>query len=245
MTSNELPCQGNCLGADGGHIANLGPLIAQVLGARARADTHSTRGANPRFRFEIDGAASTEIHRIRAARWQSRGIRLPYPLASRSPLPYMRLKINNYGITCDIAGRNGFFARSPTKADANLTASSRNLNPAHSWTAASIWIPALGGWLLLLWGATNMDSPRSAANDAHVRMVSGKLAGSVHHVDRHDGHDVSVGSAWFCAVSAEPEAQRRSENASFCRCLSRIVGSVQWRRLQRNGRCSRSVGCRQ
>lgn len=48
---------------------------------------------------------------------------------------------------------------SPTKADANLTASSRDLIRAHAWTAASIWAPTLVGWLLLLWGATNMHSP--------------------------------------------------------------------------------------
>ena len=30
---------------------------------------------------------------------------------------------------------------------------------AFPWTAAVIWTAALGGWLLLLWGATNMSSP--------------------------------------------------------------------------------------
>jgi predicted metal-binding membrane protein len=49
--------------------------------------------------------------------------------------------------------------RSPTTADVNLTASSRDLIRTHPWTTAGIWAPTLGGWLLLLWGATNMDSP--------------------------------------------------------------------------------------
>ncbi len=40
-----------------------------------------------------------------------------------------------------------------------LTASSRDLIRAHPWTTAGIWAPTLGGWLLLLWGATNMQSP--------------------------------------------------------------------------------------
>jgi hypothetical protein len=50
-------------GADGGHIANLGPLIAQVLGARPARITFD-KGANARFRFEVDGAASTEMEPI-------------------------------------------------------------------------------------------------------------------------------------------------------------------------------------
>jgi predicted metal-binding membrane protein len=39
-----------------------------------------------------------------------------------------------------------------------LTSSSGGLVRAHPWTAAGIWASTLGAWLLLLWGATNMDS---------------------------------------------------------------------------------------
>jgi predicted metal-binding membrane protein len=40
-----------------------------------------------------------------------------------------------------------------------LSSSSRDLVRAHPWTAAGVWGATLGAWLLLLWGATNMDSP--------------------------------------------------------------------------------------
>ncbi|MCI4679879.1 DUF2182 domain-containing protein [Rhodoblastus acidophilus] len=49
--------------------------------------------------------------------------------------------------------------RSPTKVDQSVTASSRELIFERPWTAAGIWAATLGGWLVLLWGATNMDSP--------------------------------------------------------------------------------------
>jgi predicted metal-binding membrane protein len=40
-----------------------------------------------------------------------------------------------------------------------LTASWRDLIRAHPWTTAGIWAATFGGWLLLLWGAINMQSP--------------------------------------------------------------------------------------
>lgn len=40
-----------------------------------------------------------------------------------------------------------------------MTTSSRDLISARPLTAAGIWVATLGGWLLLFWGATNMDSP--------------------------------------------------------------------------------------
>lgn len=48
---------------------------------------------------------------------------------------------------------------SPTKAEPNLTTSLLALIRERPWTAASIWVATLGGWLLLLWGAINMHSP--------------------------------------------------------------------------------------
>ena len=55
--------QGIFSGADGGHLANLGPLIAQVLGARSARITFD-KGANSRFRLEVEGAASTEMQPV-------------------------------------------------------------------------------------------------------------------------------------------------------------------------------------
>ena len=81
--------QGIFLGDDGGHIANLGPLIADVLGARPARITFD-KGANARFRFEVDGAASTEMEPIQGqggGTTEIKVIRLPYRLASRSPCP--------------------------------------------------------------------------------------------------------------------------------------------------------------
>jgi len=56
----QAALQGIFSGADGGHIANLGPLIGQVLGARP-AKISFSESAHRQYRFEVDGAASTEI----------------------------------------------------------------------------------------------------------------------------------------------------------------------------------------
>lgn len=48
---------------------------------------------------------------------------------------------------------------SHTRADQSRTASSRDLILERPWTAAGIWAATLAGWLALLWGAFNMDSP--------------------------------------------------------------------------------------
>ena len=63
MTGNAQPCRGSSPGADGGHIANLGPLIGQVLGARPAKITFES-GPKAHFRFEVDGAASAEFEPV-------------------------------------------------------------------------------------------------------------------------------------------------------------------------------------
>jgi hypothetical protein len=105
--------QGIFSGADGGHIANLGPLIGQVLGVRPARITF-VRGANSRFSFEVTGAASTEIQPIQGQGGGTAEIK-GHPLALSPGQPVTvsrasRLKIEDYGISCEIAGRNGFFA---------------------------------------------------------------------------------------------------------------------------------------
>jgi len=54
-----------------------------------------------------------------------------------------------------------FSRHSHTKADQSLAASSRDLIFERRWTALGIWLwpSAFGGCLVLLWGATNMNSP--------------------------------------------------------------------------------------
>jgi predicted metal-binding membrane protein len=52
-----------------------------------------------------------------------------------------------------------FTRHSHTKVDQSLAASSRDLMFERGWAALGVWALALGGWLVLLWGATNMNSP--------------------------------------------------------------------------------------
>jgi hypothetical protein len=105
--------QGIFSGADGGHIANLGPLIGQVLGARPAKITFE-RGAKDRFRFQVEGAASTEFEPIQGQGGAPSEIKgHPLAVSPGQPVTVSRashLKIGDYGISCDIAGRNAFFA---------------------------------------------------------------------------------------------------------------------------------------
>jgi hypothetical protein len=105
--------QGIFSGADGGHIANLGPLIGQVLGARPAKITFE-RGAKDRFRFQVDGAASAEFEPIQGQGGAPSEIKgHPLAVSPGHPVTVSRaseLKIGDYGISCDIAGRNAFFA---------------------------------------------------------------------------------------------------------------------------------------
>jgi hypothetical protein len=105
--------QGIFSGADGGHIANLGPLIGQVLGARP-ARINFDEGPTAHFRLEVDAVVSTEMDPIEGQGGGTAEIK-GHPLVVSPGQPVTvaraaRLQINDYGITCDIAGRNGFFA---------------------------------------------------------------------------------------------------------------------------------------
>jgi hypothetical protein len=105
--------QGIFSGAEGGHVANLAPLFAQVLGVRMARITFE-KGANARFRFEVDGAASAEIAPIEGQGGGTVEIK-GHPLAISPGEPVTasrasRLRIDDYEISCDITGRNGFFA---------------------------------------------------------------------------------------------------------------------------------------
>jgi hypothetical protein len=109
----QAALQGVFSGADGGHLANLAPLIGQVLGARP-AEITFDRAANSRFRFEVEGAASTEMEPIQGQGGGTTEIQgHPLAVSPGHPVTVARassLKIDDYGIACDIAGRNGFFA---------------------------------------------------------------------------------------------------------------------------------------
>lgn len=105
--------QGIFSGADGGHLANLGPLIAEVLGARPARITFD-EGANAKFSLEVDGAASTAIAPIEGQGGGAVQIEgHPLAVSPGQPVTVSRashLTIKDYGIACDISGRNGFFA---------------------------------------------------------------------------------------------------------------------------------------
>jgi hypothetical protein len=109
----QAALQGVFSGADGGHLANLAPLIGEVLGARPAAITFD-EAANSKFRFEVEGAVSTEMEPIQGQGGGTTEIKgHPLTVAPGYPVTVSRasnLKIDDYGITCDIAGRNGFFA---------------------------------------------------------------------------------------------------------------------------------------
>jgi hypothetical protein len=88
-------------------------LIGQVLGVRPARITFD-KGANARFRFEVDGAVSTEMEPIEGQGGGTIEIKgHPLAVSPGQPLTVSRashLKINDHEIACDIAGRNGFFA---------------------------------------------------------------------------------------------------------------------------------------
>ncbi|MCI4679880.1 DUF1326 domain-containing protein [Rhodoblastus acidophilus] len=105
--------QGIFSGADGGHLANLGPLIGEVLGARPARISFSESG-NRQFRFEVDGAASTEMEAIQGQGGGTTEIK-GHPLAISPGYPVTvsrasHLRIDDFGIKCEVGGRNGFFA---------------------------------------------------------------------------------------------------------------------------------------
>jgi hypothetical protein len=109
----QAALQGIFSGADGGHIANLGPLIGQVLGARP-AKISFSESAHRQYRFEVDGAASTEIVAIQGQGGGTTEIKgQPLAISPGQPVTVSRsthLKIDDFGIKCDVGGRNGFFA---------------------------------------------------------------------------------------------------------------------------------------
>jgi hypothetical protein len=105
--------QGIFSGADGGHVANLGPLIGQVLGVRPTA-IEFERAANSRFRFQVKDAASTEFEPVSGQAGGAVEIKgHPLAVSPGEPVTVSRassLKIDDHGIACEIAGRNAFFA---------------------------------------------------------------------------------------------------------------------------------------
>ncbi len=105
--------QGIFSGADGGHIANLGPLIGQVLGVRPTA-IEFERAANSQFRFRVKDAASTEFEPVSGQGGGAVEIKgHPLAVSPGQPVTVSRassLKIDDHGIACEITGRNAFFA---------------------------------------------------------------------------------------------------------------------------------------
>ena len=104
--------QGIFSGAAGGHLASLGPLIGEVMGARA-ADIRF-EGGGKRFSLSVDGAASVEIEAIAGQGGGAVDITgHPLAIAPGQPATVARstsLSIDDHGVHCEIDGRSGLFA---------------------------------------------------------------------------------------------------------------------------------------
>ncbi len=94
------------------HLASLGPLIDEVMGAhdpdiRFEADSK-------RFSLSVDGAASVEMEAIAGQGGGAVNITgHPLAIAPRQPATVARgnhLSIDDHGVHCEIDGRSGLFA---------------------------------------------------------------------------------------------------------------------------------------
>jgi hypothetical protein len=103
--------QGIFSGAAGGHLANLRPLIGEVLGVRpARI---AFEGGGKHFKLTVDGVGSAEIEAIAG---QSDGpVQISgHPLA---PVPGVavtvarsqHLRLADHGLRCEVSRKNGFY----------------------------------------------------------------------------------------------------------------------------------------
>lgn len=104
--------QGIFSGAEGGHLANLGPLIGEVLGAAPARISY--QGDRKRFSFEVAGIASAEVE---AMVGQNEGtVEISgHPLAPVPGVPFTvgrssGFRYADHGISCEVTQKNGFLA---------------------------------------------------------------------------------------------------------------------------------------
>jgi hypothetical protein len=100
-------------GAEGGHLAALAPLIGQVLGARPARIEFEGRGKH--WKLFVEGLGSAEIEGITG---QNDGpVQISgHPLAPVPGVPVNvarseHLRLSDYGLTCEVSNKNGFYTR--------------------------------------------------------------------------------------------------------------------------------------
>ncbi len=99
-------------GQAGGHIANLGPLIGEVLGARPAAI--SIDAANGNFSLAVEGLGSAEAQMIEGQGGGPVTV-AGHPLAvspghSATVARATRLELDDYGISLDLSGKTAMSA---------------------------------------------------------------------------------------------------------------------------------------
>jgi hypothetical protein len=94
-------------GQAGGHIANLGPLISEVLGARPATISLNTSAGN--FSLSVDGLGSAEAQAIEGQGGGAVTV-AGHPLAvspgeTATVARASELKLDDYGFTLDLSGK--------------------------------------------------------------------------------------------------------------------------------------------
>ncbi|MDK3072558.1 DUF1326 domain-containing protein [Sedimentitalea sp. JM2-8] len=99
-------------GQAGGHLANLGPLIGEVLGARPATIRFDSKSAD--MKLAVEGLGQAEIAAIEG---QGGGIvqLTGHPLAispgeAATVARSKSTKISDYGLECNVSGKAGLFA---------------------------------------------------------------------------------------------------------------------------------------
>jgi hypothetical protein len=105
--------QGIFSGAAGGHLANLGPLIGEVLGVRPARIGFERDGSGKRFKLTVDGVGSTEIEAIAGqgnGPVQISGQPLaPVPGVAFTVARSQHLQLSDHGLRCEVSNKNGFY----------------------------------------------------------------------------------------------------------------------------------------
>jgi hypothetical protein len=99
-------------GQAGGHIANLGPLIGEVLGARPAAISFDASGGN--FSLSVDGLGCAEAQMIEGQGGGAVTV-AGHPLAispgeTATVARTSKLEVDDYGYTLDVVGKTAMSA---------------------------------------------------------------------------------------------------------------------------------------
>lgn len=110
--AQQMALGGIFSGQAGGHLSNLGPLIGKVLGARPAKIQFET--GSPNLRLEVEGLGEAKISQIEGQ--QGGPVQISgHPLAispgnAATVARSETLKVSDHGLSCNVTGKNGFFA---------------------------------------------------------------------------------------------------------------------------------------